>query len=126
MCVCVGKTVFKKPVKLTVTVMPTQTAGAGEQSETNIIFDGKTFTVTFGQTGGVCVCVCVCVCGCVCVGVHVCVGVGVGVCVGVCVCVWVCMCVCVWVCVCVCVRACVCVWVCGRERQTGGRKGGKP
>ena len=64
---------FKKPVKLTVTVMPTQTAGAGEQSETNIIFDGKTFTVTFGQTGGVCVCVrarvrvCVCACACVCV-----------------------------------------------------------
>ena len=53
-CVCVGKTVFKKPVKLTVTVMPTQTAGAGEPSEANIIFDGKTFTVTFGQTGGVC------------------------------------------------------------------------
>ena len=124
MCVCVGKTVFKKPVKLTVTVMPTQTAGAGEQSETNIIFDGKTFTVTFGQTGGVCVCVCVCVWVCVCGCACVC-GCGCG-CVCGCVCVWVCMCVCVWVCVCVCVRACVCVWVCGRERQTGGRKGGKP
>ena len=66
---------FKKPVKLTVTVMPTQTAGAGEPSEANIIFDGKTFTVTFGQTGGVCGggrCVC---------GREVCVGEG-GVCGG--------------------------------------------
>ena len=50
--VCVAKSVFKKPVRLMVTVMPTQTAGAGEHLETNIVFDGKTFTVTFGQLGG--------------------------------------------------------------------------
>jgi len=50
--VCAAKSVFKKPVRLMVTVMPTQTAGAGEHLETNIVFDGKTFTVTFGQLGG--------------------------------------------------------------------------
>ena len=48
-----GKTVFKKPVKLTLTVMPTQTTPSlGELSEASIIFDGKTFTVTFSQTAG--------------------------------------------------------------------------
>ena len=50
-----GKTVFKKPVKLTLTVMPTQTTpSAGELSEASIVFDGKTFTVTFTQTAGEC------------------------------------------------------------------------
>lgn len=44
---------FKKPVKLTLTVMPTQTApSAGELSDADIVFDGKTFTVTFMQTAG--------------------------------------------------------------------------
>ena len=44
---------FKKPVKLTLTVMPTQTTpSSGEISDTSIVFDGKTFTVTFTQTAG--------------------------------------------------------------------------
>lgn len=49
-----GKTVFKKPVKLTVMVMPTQTTqSSGElTAHTAIVFDGRTFTVTFTQTAG--------------------------------------------------------------------------
>ena len=56
--VCVntqGKTVFKKPVKLHLTVMPTQSTGnegSGGGGETAIIFDGRTFTLTFSHTGG--------------------------------------------------------------------------
>ncbi len=53
MFIVAGKTVFKKPVKLTLTVMPTQTTpSTGELSEAAIVFDGKTFTVTFTQTAG--------------------------------------------------------------------------
>ena len=40
-------------MKLTLTVMPTQTTpSAGELNEAAIVFDGKTFTVTFTQTAG--------------------------------------------------------------------------
>lgn len=42
-----GKAVFKKAVKLTLTVMPTQTI-----SDNSIPFDGKTFSATFTQTAG--------------------------------------------------------------------------
>lgn len=51
---------FKKPVKLTLTVIPTQTTpSSGEISDTSIVFDGKTFTVTFTQTAGKIAYVCV-------------------------------------------------------------------
>lgn len=63
-----GKNVFKKPVKLLVSVVPTQTTaqpmaadagggrgdpggGSGDAGEA-IVFDGKTFTVTFTQISG--------------------------------------------------------------------------
>ena len=56
-----GKNVFKKSVKLTVSVVPTQTAqhlhttpadSGGNDVGESIIFDGKTFTVTFSQISG--------------------------------------------------------------------------
>ena len=62
-----GKNVFKKPVKLTLSVVPTQTlhqttptstsppADMASSSDHAIVFDGKTFTVTFTQTSGECV-----------------------------------------------------------------------
>lgn len=46
---------FKKPVKLSVSVVPTQTtssATADSQGEA-IVFDGKTFTVTFSHVSGI-------------------------------------------------------------------------
>lgn len=56
-----GKNVFKKSVKLMVSVVPTQHAhtvavdpshhGSDDAGET-IVFDGKTFTVTFTQISG--------------------------------------------------------------------------
>lgn len=45
-----AKSVFKKPVKFTLTVMPTQMTG--ESSDASIPFDGKTFTVACSQTAG--------------------------------------------------------------------------
>lgn len=63
----IGKNVFKKSVKLTISVVPTQTnqnsatpmgsasdtvgGGANDTGEV-ITFDGKTFTVTFSQNSG--------------------------------------------------------------------------
>ena len=44
---------FKKGVKFLLTVLPTQTtAQAGEPTEATILFDGRTFTLTFSQTAG--------------------------------------------------------------------------
>lgn len=40
---------FKKAVKLTLTVMPTHTKTGSDDS---IPFDGKTFTATFSQAAG--------------------------------------------------------------------------
>ena len=65
----IGKNVFKKSIKLTISVVPTQTnqnslhqATLGSESDTvgggasdtgeAITFDGKTFTVTFSQNSG--------------------------------------------------------------------------
>lgn len=61
---CSGKNVFKKPVKLTIAVVPTQTNQATLSQATPtvapdivggdvIVFDGKTFTVTFSQISGI-------------------------------------------------------------------------
>lgn len=48
-----GKGMFKKGVKFLLTVLPTQTtAQAGEPTEATILFDGRTFTLTFSQTAG--------------------------------------------------------------------------
>lgn len=47
-----SKSVFQKTVKLTLTVIPTQTSGSSEHNEPSILFDGKTFTVTFSQISG--------------------------------------------------------------------------
>lgn len=44
-----GKSVFKKAVKLTLTLMPTHTKTG---SNNDITFDGKTFTATFTQAAG--------------------------------------------------------------------------
>ena len=44
-----GKRVFKKPVKFLIKFVPTETTGDVGESEQN---DGKTFIVTFVQTGG--------------------------------------------------------------------------
>lgn len=55
----IGKNVFKKAVKLTITVVPTQTSNQATPELTEnlgggeaIVFDGKTFTVTFSQNSG--------------------------------------------------------------------------
>lgn len=66
----IGKNVFKKSVKLTISVVPTQTnqnslnqatptglasdtvGGGGSDIGEVITFDGKTFTVTFSQISG--------------------------------------------------------------------------
>ena len=87
-----GKRVFKKPVKFLIKFVPAETTGGAGDSAESDQNDGKTFIVTFVQTGGVCVCVCVCGCVGVCVCVCVCVGGWVG-----------------GVCVCVCVKVNVCV-----------------
>lgn len=57
LCDILGKNVFKKSVKLTISVVPTQTtqhppADASVNYGESIIFDGKTFTVTFSQISG--------------------------------------------------------------------------
>lgn len=56
--IILGKNVFKKAVKLTVSVVPTQACSnqaaptdTAESGET-IVFDGRTFTVTFSQNSG--------------------------------------------------------------------------
>ena len=61
----IGKNVFKKAVKLTKSVVPTQTnqnaptmqrtssAESGPEAGEAIVFDGKTFTVAFSQISGV-------------------------------------------------------------------------
>ncbi len=48
---------FKKPVKLTVSLTPTQATseggGGGGDTQDSIVFDGKTFTLTFTQISGI-------------------------------------------------------------------------